>query len=212
MTTADLIEALAGDAAPTPPIAAGRRVAWAVLGGAAAAFAVLLVWLGLRPLGDAVMSASFWMKGAYTATLALAGLLLVGRLARPGARPGAWPAVATAAVAVMVALAALELSHARPGEIPALWLGQTWDQCPFRIVALAVPVFVGVIWVLRGLAPTRLALAGAAAGLLAGAAGATVYGLYCQETTAAFVATWYTLGIAACAALGAAAGRWLLRW
>lgn len=212
MTTADLIEALAGDAAPTVPIVAGRRVAWAVLAGAAAAFAILLVWLGLRPLGEATHSAPFWMKAAYTGALALAGLSLTGRLARPGARPGAWPALAITALAVMVALAAIELSRAQPGEVRALWLGQTWNQCPFRIVALAGPVFVAVIWALRGLAPTRLASAGAAAGLLAGAAGATVYGLYCQETTAAFVATWYTLGVAACAGAGALIGPHVLRW
>jgi hypothetical protein len=47
---------------------------------------------------------------------------------------------------------------------------------------------------------------------LAGGVGATVYGLYCQETAAAFVATWYTLGVAACAAVGALLGPRILRW
>jgi hypothetical protein len=66
--------------------------------------------------------------------------------------------------------------------------------------------------VLRQLAPTRLRLAGAGAGLLAGALGATVYGLHCPETGAAFVATWYSLGVATWAAIGAALGPRLLRW
>jgi len=65
---------------------------------------------------------------------------------------------------------------------------------------------------LRQLAPTRLAIAGAAAGLLAGGVGASVYGLYCGETAATFVVIWYTLGIAAGAALGAVIGSRLLRW
>ncbi|MDQ2861234.1 MAG: DUF1109 domain-containing protein [Pseudomonadota bacterium] len=55
-------------------------------------------------------------------------------------------------------------------------------------------------------------MAGAAAGLLAGAAGATVYGLYCDETAALFVVTWYTLAIAVCAAIGALLGARWLRW
>ena len=79
-------------------------------------------------------------------------------------------------------------------------------------MVLAAPVFLGVAWALRRLAPTRLAMAGAAAGLLAGAVGATVYGLYCEETAAAFVVTWYTLGIAVCATAGALLGPRLLRW
>lgn len=54
--------------------------------------------------------------------------------------------------------------------------------------------------------------AGAAAGLLTGAIAATAYGLHCPEATAAFVATWYTLGMAAAAGLGAVVGRFALRW
>ena len=55
-------------------------------------------------------------------------------------------------------------------------------------------------------------MAGAAAGLLAGAVAALVYGLYCEESSAAFVATWYTLGIGACACFGALVGPKVLRW
>jgi hypothetical protein len=84
--------------------------------------------------------------------------------------------------------------------------------CPWRILALSAPIFAVVIWAMRRAAPTRPALAGAAAGVFAGAVGATVYGLFCQEATAAFVVAWYSLGIAACAALGAAVGARLLRW
>jgi len=47
---------------------------------------------------------------------------------------------------------------------------------------------------------------------LAGGVGASVYGLHCPEMTAAFVVTWYSLGVAACAAVGALLGPRLLRW
>jgi hypothetical protein len=55
-------------------------------------------------------------------------------------------------------------------------------------------------------------LAGAAAGLVAGASAATVYGFHCPETAAPFILVWYSLGIALAAGLGALAGPWVLRW
>jgi hypothetical protein len=65
---------------------------------------------------------------------------------------------------------------------------------------------------LRHGAPTRPALAGAAAGLLAGGLGAAVYASYCVEDSAFFLATWYTLAIAIVTSIGSALGARLLRW
>ena len=57
-------------------------------------------------------------------------------------------------------------------------------------------MFLALLVGMRRLPPTRLAAAAAASGLLAGGLGATICGLYCEETSAAVVATWYTLGVA----------------
>ena len=65
---------------------------------------------------------------------------------------------------------------------------------------------------MRGLAPTRLLLAGLVAGGCAGGLGAAVYAFACTETSAPFLAIWYTLGMALAAGLGAVAGSRLLRW
>ena len=65
---------------------------------------------------------------------------------------------------------------------------------------------------MKGLAPTRLALAGAAAGLLAGAGGALIYALHCPEMAAPFLAIWYLLGMLIPTAVGALLGPRLLRW
>ncbi len=62
------------------------------------------------------------------------------------------------------------------------------------------------------MAPTKPILAGASAGLLAGSAGAWVYGFHCSESALVFVSIWYTAGIAAMVVVGALTGRWLLRW
>jgi hypothetical protein len=65
---------------------------------------------------------------------------------------------------------------------------------------------------MRELAPTRLRAAGLAAGLLAGAIASFAYATVCGEQSAAFVAVWYSLGIALAAGLGAMLGPRALRW
>jgi hypothetical protein len=152
------------------------------------------------------------MKAAYTLALSSTGFAMATRLARPGGRIGGAGAPALLAIAWLAVLAGLETSRTAPTQLASLWLGQTWTECSFRIVALAAPVYLATLWVMRRMAPTRLGLAGAAAGLLAGSVGATVYGLYCEETTAAFVVVWYTLGVGCATALGALVGIRLLRW
>jgi hypothetical protein len=109
-------------------------------------------------------------------------------------------------------LAAITWVGATPAEQPALLWGRTWRTCALSITAMASPVFVASILALRRLAPTRPTLAGAAAGALAAGAGAAVYALHCPELAAPFLAVWYVLGMAIPVILGAALGRWLLRW
>ncbi|HEY3797019.1 MAG TPA: DUF1109 domain-containing protein [Caulobacteraceae bacterium] len=212
MKTADLIQALSADATPVRRAPVAPWLAGAGLAGAAIALAVLAMWLGFRPLHAAMRLPSFWMKAGYTLLLALAGLVATSRLGHPGARIGAALALAALPIAALAMMAMHETMRAPPAAMPALWLGQTWAICPVRILLLSLPAFALALWALRRAAPTRLALAGAAAGLFAGAAGATVYGLYCQEHTAAFVVLWYTLGIGLVGALGALAGPRFLRW
>jgi hypothetical protein len=55
-------------------------------------------------------------------------------------------------------------------------------------------------------------MAGFSGGLLAGAIGAAGYSLACPESSAAFVAIWYTLGILLTGVVGAAIGDRVLRW
>ncbi len=212
MRTSDLIAALAADLPATRPIPIARRIAAAGLFGAAVALAVLLVWLGLRPLDQAAHTGAFWMKASYTLALSLAGWIAVRRLARPGGDFGRAPPIAATAVIALAILAALQLARTSLGDSRAQWLGHTWQSCSLHILVLAAPVWLALVLTLGRLAPTRLSAAGAAAGLLAGGVGATVYGLYCDETAAAFVLVWYTLGIAACAAAGAVLSPRLLRW
>lgn len=212
MRTADLMDVLASEAGPTVPARPALAVTAALALGAGVAVVILVVWLGLRPLHEAMRTMSFWMKASYTAVIALAGVGAVSGLARPAGRTGPAPAVWAAAFGVLAVLAFAQVMRTPPTAMASIWMGQSWRVCSLRIVALAIPVYLALAWALRRLAPTRLAWTGAAAGCLAGAVGATVYGLYCEETAPAFVLVWYSLGIAACALAGAIAGRRLLRW
>ena len=95
----------------------------------------------------------------------------------------------------------------------AKWIGTSaMRSSPASVAALSVPMFVALLWAMKGLAPTRPALAGAAAGLLAGAGAALVYALHCTETSLVFVGVWYVLGMFIPAVLGALIGRIALRW
>jgi hypothetical protein len=65
---------------------------------------------------------------------------------------------------------------------------------------------------MKGMAPTRPALAGACSGLVAASLGTVVYALHCPEMQAPFLAVWYVLGMLLPTAAGALLGRKILRW
>jgi hypothetical protein len=111
-----------------------------------------------------------------------------------------------------MAVAIWQLSEAAPAERMAMVVGQTAAVCPWGILMFAMPPLAGLLWALRGLAPTRLALTGTTVGIAAGGAGAGIYALHCGEATVPFLTVWYTLGIAMTAAIGLAGGAWFLRW
>ena len=124
-------------------------------------------------------------------------------------------AAATAVVAVMLAAALvglLALLDTPVGERVPYVMGESWLRCPWSVLALSLPTLFGALWAMRGLAPTRPRAAGLAAGLLAGAVGAFGYAFACFESSTAFVALWYTLGIGMAGGLGAALGPRALRW
>jgi hypothetical protein len=212
MRTADLIALLARDARMTPPAAPTRRLLTALAAGGAVTLALVVLGLHSQPLEAAARQPWFWMKASYTGLLTVAAAITVRRLSVPGTRAGLAPVAALLIVLAMITLGAGQVLAASPAGRLGLWLGHTWKVCSPLILLLALPIYACEVIALRALAPTRPALAGAAAGLAAGALAATFYGLHCPEQAAAFVATWYTLGITAAAALGAVVGARLLRW
>jgi hypothetical protein len=211
--TEDLVSLLATRADAEKTQAPVRRYAVAVLGATALATLLTAELLGVRStlVRDFSMP-MFWTKEAFCATLGAAGLVAAARLARPGSRLG-WVRVGLAGpLLAMWLLAATALLMAGAQDRSALIFGDTASACPFLIALIAAPLFVAIFWAMRGFAPTRLRLAGAAGGTAAGAMGALVYSLHCPELAAPFLGIWYVLGILIPTTVGALLGPCLLRW
>ena len=211
----DLILKLSRDITPVAPGAPTRRLTVFAGLGLAISAGLMLLWLGLRPdLGQAVFGAMLWEKGAYTLALGLAGAVMVEQLSRPDGKTPRLSlvivllALGLLGVQALMQLAGADGSAARRG----LVMGKSAQVCAFYICLVSAPVLALLLAAARGLAPTRLRLAGFAAGLAAGGFGAFVYSLHCPEAAAPFVAVWYSLGIAATSGLGALLGPLALRW
>jgi hypothetical protein len=211
MRTDDLIAQLSARAEPVKSGAVARLLAGAIALGLAGSL-VLLAVIHPRPdLAAAMTHHGMWIKLAYSFAIAILGLWLVERAGRPGAEMTR-PVLALALpLAAIVLLAGLQVSA--PGaDIEGLVMGRSSQVCAALVTLTALPTLAASFWALRKLAPTRLTLAGAGAGLFAGAAGAFVYCFHCNEEAVPFIAVWYTLGIATVTGLGALLGRHLLRW
>ena len=213
MRTSELIENLSADAKPVSRHAVAWRFAAGIGGGALVSALGMWLWLGIRPdLLGAMSTAGYWIKFFYTLALAMTGYWATARLARPGAgmRLPAW-GIALAAV-LIAAIATAQWLATPPAQRMAAVMGHSARVCAWNIIILSSPILVGTFFSLRRLAPTRLALAGAVAGLAAGALGAWIYAFHCDESSAPFVAIFYTLGIGGISAAGALFGRQWLRW
>lgn len=213
MNTDELITSLSANVSQVGRSAVGWRLAGGVAVGAAASTLLITATLGLRPdLWPAMHGMTFWMKWGYTMSVAAVAIYATARLARPdpGSLRRLWLIVVPVLGLAMIGVG--ELIRTPRSDWVGMWLGQTWSKCPWLVLALAVPIFIGLLWSFRRLAPTRLRAAGAAAGLAAGAFSATVYCLHCPEVSAIFVLTWYSLGIVMAASIGALVGPKLLRW
>jgi hypothetical protein len=211
--TDDLIARLSADLKPSPRSAATRRLAFGGLVGALASAAFVVLALGVRPdIAQASERAMFWMKFAYGGAIGLIAAWAVERLARPAASARRRAVWLVAPLAVMTALATRWLEVTPPGAWPPLLMGHSAALCPWLILAASLPVLAGLVWAVRGLAPTRLRLTGLMVGLAAGGVGATAYALHCDEMAAPFLALWYSAGVALAAFLGWLTGPRLLRW
>ena len=213
MTTDELIAALATASGPVRGRAVARTVVMGTATGLIGALGLMLAVLGMRHDWLAALALPmFWVKLLFAGSACVAALVLTSRLGQPGRPIGAAVCAALAPVIVVWLAALFMLVDATADARMPLLLGSTWAVCPWLIALIALPALVAAMWVQRQLAPTRLRMAGAAAGFLAGSLGTLVYALHCPEMALPFIALWYVLGMAIPAVVGALLGPRLLRW
>ena len=211
MRTDDLIRGLAAD--PRTEASPGRAIGLLLPLGLLGAVVIFSLILHVRPdFAAALLDPRLMLKFAVTVSLAAASLLLLMRLARPGAR-AAPMALALFVPAGLLAIGIAATIGLRPSEdwLPGL-IGHNARYCVVFVPLLGTPILAALLLAMRRGAPTRPGLAGAVAGLAAGGLGAAIYALHCPDDSPLFVMTWYSIGIAALTAVGTAIGRRLLAW
>lgn len=213
MNTDELIADMSRTVRPVRRHAVAMRIAVGMALGGVGTVLLILAWLGINPdLGLAMRGYAFWMKWIYTISLALCAVAATIHLARPDSGKMGWLWIMAVPALLLAVIGLIEMAHAPSTQWLPMWLGVSWKSCSASVFLLSIPIFAGLLWSFRQLAPTRLRLAGATAGLAAGAWAATLYCLHCPEVSAIFVLTWYSLGIGLTALLGSAIGPRLLRW
>jgi hypothetical protein len=210
METDALIQTLARD----PEVKGSPARTWlAICLAATLAYSVLaiLIIAGARP---DFAAGTPWVaaKAGLSLLFALAAAPLLLRLSRPGQGAGTWLPLLGVLLVGCVMTVAGSLASTADGERMRAFTGGGFPICAIVIPTLAAPSAAALFFWLRKQAPTRPVLAGMAAGILSGALAAMAYALTCPVDSAAFVATWYPVAIAACAGLGALVGKSLLRW
>jgi hypothetical protein len=212
MKTDDLIRVLAADPeVEKTPLA--LALVYGLIPGIAISIALYIWLLGPRPhLLDLIAEPRIIFKIIYPLALfACAGPLAL-RLARPMGDPRPLTNVLLILLLLLAAAVALEL-FILPHD---LWrvrlIGHNAVVCMTIIPLMAAAPLVGALIALHRGAPENPSLAGATAGLLAGAFAATLYATHCPDDSPLFVATWYGLAILIVISVGAIAGSRVLRW
>ena len=175
--------------------------------------AVFLAMLGPRPdITAAAETSRFLFKFLITITLAASAFGCARALSRPGETWRRWiPCLAAAPV--LIAMAVVVELFALPSDAwLATIIGDNSVVCLTYISLTGLGPLAIFLWTLRYSAPTRPALAGAAAGLLAGGIAASFYAAKCTDDSPLFIATWYTIAIAVLAIFGAIGGRRFASW
>ncbi|MFJ5297607.1 DUF1109 domain-containing protein [Pseudomonas sp. NPDC088368] len=213
MKTDDLISMLAGGVAPVDRGQLAKRFSLAVVLAALGSLLMVLVKFGARPdLMEAAQTPLFWGKVAFPACLGVGSLWMVLRLARPGLSAGSGRWLVGAGVLLVWLAGVIALIQAPADARVAMVFGKTWKVCAINIVLLSIPGFIAIFWALRGMAPTRLRLAGASGGLLAGSLATIAYCLHCPEMEIPFWGVWYLMGLVSSTVIGALVGPRVLRW
>jgi hypothetical protein len=212
MDTDQLIRTLAADSAHRArPV--GFVLALALLSAAPFSVAMFLLSLGVRPdVMTAMHNPFFDLKFAVTLALATSAMALGLHLSRPEASLRGWAWLLLIPAGLLAGGIASEMML--PQRLPMMTrlVGSNSRVCLTAIPLISLPLLAAALIGLRHGAPARPAVAGAIAGLVSAGFAATLYASHCTDDSPLFVATWYSIGTALVAAIGALAGSRILRF
>jgi hypothetical protein len=210
--TSELIAALAADPIPAP-VSVERRVAVGLGLGLLGSLTLYALFVGPRPdIAAAAQTVRFNLKFLDALALALPSLLLLLRLARPNAKPGALALWLFAPLILLAVAVAIELMVVPSSEWLSSLVGHNMRYCTTMIPMMAAPLLVALIAAMRAGAPQHPGWTGALAGAAAAGIASLLYASHCTDDSPLFVATWYPLATLICAGAGALAGRRYLAW
>ena len=213
MNTDDLIKAMVADnATVSPPVS--RTVSLGIVTGLALATAVFFWLLHVRSdfLYAITNEPRFMFKFVFTVALGIPALFLVQRLSRPDGDSG-WPLKLLLLAPLLLAAAVFMEMNTVPAEQWSLnAMGSMPGACMKYIPILSLAPLAAALFAMRQGATAHPVAAGAAAGLLSAAIGASLYATFCVDDSPMFLAIWYVGGVAMVVALGALAGSRVLRW
>jgi len=213
MKTDQLIDMLSTNVEPVPPGGLRKTLLGALVAGGVAAFCLMLATVGLRTgVTDGFLPGYLTVKLLFTLSLIGVGAALLERLMRPGQDGRKLFAFVFLPFLIVVCAGVASLVFGQPMAWGRMMFGMQWATCLLCIPLFAVVPFAALIWALRKGAPTNLRRAGAIAGFVAGALGATAYAFHCPDDSVPFIAIWYGTLVALCGAIGAMLGPRLLRW
>lgn len=212
MRTTDLIETLAADAT-LEPNGVGRRMLALLPASVAIVAGSFLCTLGLRAdICEPAVLAALGMKLAITLALAVTGLVLTLRLARPARVGGRALLALIVPLGLLIAALVVELDQIGATGWQQRLIGTNHWRCLVAVPLLSALPLAALIVALRRGAVTELRLAGAFAGIGAAGIGASVYALYCFDDSPLFVALWYGLATCIVAGIGMLAAQRFVRW
>ncbi len=212
METEQLIRTLTADN-PYRERPVGFALALALLAAVPVSLVMFMMALGVRPdVMTAMHNPFFDLKFVITLALAISAIVVSLHLSRPEASLKGWGWLLLIPAGIVAAGIAGEMMM--PQRLPMMTrlVGSNSRVCMTSIPLLSLPLLAGALVGLRHGAPARPALAGAMAGLISAGLAATVYASHCTDNSPLFVATWYTIAIAAVTAVGALIGAKVLRF
>ncbi|HMJ20869.1 MAG TPA: DUF1109 domain-containing protein [Terriglobales bacterium] len=213
MKTDQLIDMLSTNVEPVQQGRLRKTLVWALVVGGAAAFCLMLATVGLRTgVTDGFLPGYLTLKLLFTLSLMGVGAALLERLMRPGQDGRKLFAFVFLPFLIVICAGIASLIFGQPMAWGRMIFGMQWATCLLCIPLFAVVPFAALVWALRKGAPTNLRRAGAIAGLVAGALGATAYAFHCPDDSVPFIAIWYGTLVGLCGVIGAILAPRLLRW